>query len=161
MTGSGSNQFGWRYWTVMVTMPFATVFLTISGYAILHGYLDVPEARLYDDFGGVILEAIGWIAAVIVPQSVVVLLIYKLDAGILFSAQARDESRSIGGTPAGIAGLCALVITLLLWRAVFAADLFAGSAFTVLMLLSVLQGLIVSPLVDFGEARLLKGTDKQ
>ena len=152
-----------RFWFVMLLMPFAAIFLAMSAFAVVHGYLGVAEVQAINSLGDIwaaAIQALIWIAVTLAPQYVILFRVYALDIRSAFRAQATFASYSLGGVPTMIASGAGLVMALALGRALFGNDLFRDAVSNVFVMLALLQGMLFASLADLGETRLRAADDQ-
>ncbi len=147
----------------MLLMPFAAIFLAMSAFAVVHGYLGVAEVQAINslgDLGVAAIEALIWIAVTLAPQYVILFRVYALDIRSAFRAQATFATYSLGGIPTMIASIAGFILALTLGRALVANDLFRDAVSDVFVLLALLQGMLFASLADLGETRLRAANDQ-
>lgn len=152
-----------RFWSVMLLMPFAAIFLAMSAFAVVHGYLGVDQVQAINslgDLGAAAIEALIWIAVTLAPQYAILFRVYALDIRSAFRAQARFAWYSLGGIPSMIASSVGLVLALVLGVTLFGNDVFNDAVSNVFAILAIFQGLLIASLADLGEARLRAANDR-
>ena len=152
-----------RFWSIMLLMPFAAIFLAMSAFAVVHEYLGAAEVHATDSLGRIgatAIEALIWMAVTLAPQYVILFRVYALDIRSAFRAHATIALHSIGGIPTMIASVAGLVLALTLGRTLFGNDVFKDAVSDVFAVLAIVQGLLIATLADLGETKLRAADDQ-
>lgn len=142
-----------RCWAVILLMPFATMFLAMVAYVVLHHALGIPEWQLKDGLVAVpasMLEAIFWVLFIVSVQYLVLLRVYRLDWRAVLLDRARAKSQRTNGVPATLSAIAGFALALASSRSLIAADIFSGAASWVFAMVSATNGLLIAPLINLG-----------